>query len=194
MAILGGGLDLWSKYAVFGSLYNEGKGGKQEIIPGAFSFTVYYSNVTIEGTGFLHSLRTISGETWPHVNRGALWGIGNNEPGKDYNTTFTVISLLAAVAILIWGFTSAKRDLFLAVSLGLILGGTIGNLYDRVVFQGVRDFLDFYLIDWPVFNIADCCLVCGAIALLIQAIFLQAPAGEKNVKNSVNTEEIAEIH
>jgi signal peptidase II len=51
----------------------------------------------------------------------------------------------------------------------LILAGTLGNLYDRLVFDGVRDFLHFYLIDWPVFNIADCCLVCGAFLLLAQA-------------------------
>jgi len=53
--------------------------------------------------------------------------------------------------------------------LGLILAGTLGNLYDRVVFNGVRDFLYFHLIEWPVFNIADCCLVCGAFLLLAQA-------------------------
>ena len=53
----------------------------------------------------------------------------------------------------------------------LILAGTVGNLFDRVVFGGVRDFLYFYLIEWPVFNVADCCLVIGAGMLLVQAIF-----------------------
>ena len=54
----------------------------------------------------------------------------------------------------------------------LILGGTLGNLYDRVVFHGVRDFLHWsYAFDWPVFNIADCCLVSGAFLLLFQAFF-----------------------
>ena len=47
-------------------------------------------------------------------------------------------------------------------ALGLILGGTLGNLYDRVVYDGVRDFIDWHYhdLEWPVFNIADCCLVC----------------------------------
>src|SRR5262249_62332155 len=47
----------------------------------------------------------------------------------------------------------------------------LGNLFDRVVFGGVRDFLYFYLIDWPVFNLADSCLVVGALLLLMQAVF-----------------------
>jgi lipoprotein signal peptidase len=63
-------------------------------------------------------------------------------------------------------------------ALGLILGGTIGNLYDRLVFGGVRDFLYFYKIEWPVFNVADCCLVVGATLLLLQAVFV-APSTEQ---------------
>ena len=63
-------------------------------------------------------------------------------------------------------------------ALGLILGGTIGNLYDRLVFGGVRDFLYFYKIEWPVFNVADCCLVVGAALLLVQAVFV-APQEEQ---------------
>ena len=47
----------------------------------------------------------------------------------------------------------------------------LGNLFDRIVFHGVRDFLYFYWFEWPVFNIADCLLVCGAAVLLLQAFF-----------------------
>jgi lipoprotein signal peptidase len=54
--------------------------------------------------------------------------------------------------------------------LGLILAGTLGNLYDRILFNGVRDFFHWdYLYNWPVFNVADCCLVVGAGLLLVQA-------------------------
>jgi signal peptidase II len=58
------------------------------------------------------------------------------------------------------------------------LAGTLGNLYDRLVFGGVRDFLHFYWFQWPVFNVADCCLVCGAGLLLIQAFCMHQPAGD----------------
>ena len=64
---------------------------------------------------------------------------------------------------------TTARDWALCAALGLILAGTVGNLYDRIVFNGVRDFLFFHLIEWPVFNVADCCLVCGAFLLLGQA-------------------------
>ena len=113
----------------------------------------------------------------PHVNQGALFGLG-----RDYaayaNAVFAVISLIAAAAIFYWSFRpGAARDLWVCTALGLILAGTLGNLYDRVVFTGVRDFLHWnYLFDWPVFNIADRCLVCGAGLLLIQAFSRQASA------------------
>ena len=64
-------------------------------------------------------------------------------------------------------------------ALGLILAGTLGNLYDRLVFNGVRDFLHFFWFEFPVFNVADCCLVCGAGVLLTHA-FLTRSAAEVN--------------
>ena len=85
---------------------------------------------------------------------------------------FGTVSVLAALGISLWGLAARTgRDKWLCVALGLILGGTVGNLFDRVVFGGVRDFLYFYLIDWPVFNVADSCLVVGAGLLLVQAVF-----------------------
>src|SRR4029079_1491050 len=114
----------------------------------------------------------------PRVNHGALFGLGNDHKG-DANRVFTGISLVAALAILIWATRgSTTRDRWLSAALGLILGGTVGNLFDRLVFGGVRDFLYFYRVEWPVFNIADCALVCGAILLLIQALFVPSKAGD----------------
>lgn len=106
----------------------------------------------------------------PYVNQGALFGFLNTHK-EVANGGFAVISLLAAIAIAYWsGYRTTARDPWLCASLGLILGGTLGNLYDRVIFGGVRDFLYWnYWIDWPVFNVADCCLVCGAGLLLLQA-------------------------
>src|SRR5439155_24074500 len=105
----------------------------------------------------------------PLVNQGALFGVGN-----DYqiyaNGFFMVVSFAAAVAIVWWSSRPAtKADRTLSIALGMILGGTLGNLFDRIVFHGVRDFLYFYWFEWPVFNVADCLLVCGAGLLLLQA-------------------------
>jgi lipoprotein signal peptidase len=123
----------------------------------------------------------VNGRVVPLVNHGALFGFLRDHTTAA-NTGFAVISLLAAAAIVFWSTQKATaRDRWLCAALGLILAGTLGNFYDRVTFNGVRDFLHWnYLFDWPVFNVADCCLVCGACLLLLQA-FTASPksAGEQ---------------
>jgi lipoprotein signal peptidase len=122
----------------------------------------------------------------PRVNHGALFGLGGEHKGLA-NNVFTVVSIGAAIAILVWGMQrKTAREKWLMIALGLILGGTLGNLYDRIVFNGVRDFLFFYKIDWPVFNVADCCLVVGAGLLLVQAMFVP-PVPEKTAAEAAQT-------
>jgi lipoprotein signal peptidase len=129
------------------------------------------------------------GSYTPHVNQGALWGIGR-EHETAANWGFAAISLLAAAAIVYWSLKpGAARDLWVCAALGLILAGTLGNLYDRVVFNGVRDFLHWnYLFDWPVFNIADACLVCGACLLLIQAFGRQPATKDEPTARAVTAQ------
>jgi signal peptidase II len=117
-------------------------------------------------------LRTWSGEFLPRVNHGALFGMGQAY-ATWANLVFACVSLLAATAIIWWSLRpAAARDGVLCTALGLILAGTLGNLYDRLVFNGVRDFLYWSRwFEWPVFNIADCCLVCGVCLLTLQALF-----------------------
>ena len=170
-------LDQGSKYGVFGSLHEAGSPlthFQRELVPGWFRFTAVYNPTEKPDDGFLGTLQTISADEMPHVNQGALFGLGQEHEGLS-NTIFAVVSALAAIGITVWGFRKATgQDVWLCVSLGLILGGTLGNLYDRVVFAGVRDFLDFYIINWPVFNIADCGLVVGACILLGHAFLTPA--------------------
>jgi lipoprotein signal peptidase len=176
LALLGLALDLFSKYAVFAWLYNDGNGGRATLIPGAFDLLAQYTMPPERelGTNLAARLRTVSGEVMPRVNQGALFGMGNTT-GDVANATFATVSLLAAAAIIYWSTRRAlAKDGWLCCALGLILGGTLGNLFDRLVFGGVRDFLHWhYLVDWPVFNIADVCLVCGAGLLLLQALLFQ---------------------
>jgi signal peptidase II len=183
LAVLGFALDQASKYGIFAHLYNEGAGGRIEIIPGAFDLIAEYPPTPVreEGRGLFARLRTISGEFLPRVNQGALFGLGNDS-GHNANQIFALVSIAAALAILFWSTRPATaRDRLLCMSLGLILAGTLGNLFDRVVFHGVRDFLHWHypdsvaiLRDFPVFNIADCCLVCGAGLLLLQAFLAES--------------------
>jgi lipoprotein signal peptidase len=188
LVIAGLALDQGAKYGIFHALYNEGKGDrhvlvagdKKGLLPGYFALEAEFTGVRDDRSDLLSPLRTWGGEIQPWVNRGALFGLGNsNEPGQDYNFAFLLVSLFAAVAIIVWSVRgTGVRDRLLCMALGLVLAGTLGNLYDRVVFSGVRDFLHYQnrVINWPVFNLADCCLVCGAGLLLWQALCGQAAA------------------
>jgi lipoprotein signal peptidase len=127
---------------------------------------------------WVKALQTWSAPDLPRVNHGALFGLGNDKK-EDANRIFAVISVVAALAIIVWtSRRAAAADRWLCAALGLILGGTVGNLFDRLVFGGVRDFLYFYYVNWPVFNVADCALVCGAILLLFQALFVPSKKPE----------------
>jgi lipoprotein signal peptidase len=178
LALVGFGVDQASKYGIFRWLYNDGQGGRVAVIPGAFYLVADYSNVKDAGDSVFSPLRTWSGEHLPRLNHGALFGIGNRDAdGNDSNLLFAIVSVAAAAVIIFWATRQQTgQDRWLSCALGLILAGTLGNLYDRVVFQGVRDFFHWnYLFDWPVFNVADSCLVCGAGLLLLQA-FRPQPA------------------
>jgi len=135
------------------------------------------------------------------LNEGALFGIGQGQVAL-----FAALSLVAAVGIVIWLFwVGAAHDWLLTVALGCVMAGIFGNLYDRLGLPGlkwnfpnqlhevgdpvyaVRDWLHFKVdaigLDWPIFNIADSLLVCGAALLVWHALRAEttvaAPKAEK---------------
>jgi lipoprotein signal peptidase len=177
LAIGGTVLDQVSKYAVFRWLYNGNQSASWPADRNVFWLEANFRLGDHNPGGLLAPLRALNGAVPPYLNHGALFGLGDG-----YNGLFSLVSVLAAVAIVYWTTRRATaRDWGLCASLGLILAGTLGNLYDRVVFDGVRDFLHFQIegvINWPIFNLADTCLVCGAILLLLQACFNRSPAPE----------------
>lgn len=127
--------------------------------------------------------RDASGRVIPFVNHGALFGMGGSQAWG--NAFFTIVSLAAAVGIGIWVSVMRKApEWILAVALGLILGGTVGNLHDRILHGGVRDFLHWnYLFDWPVFNMADVFLVTGAGLLLLHVSLMPGEAAKAKPEN-----------
>ena len=192
LAVVGLVLDQVTKYSVFRWLYNGGEGGQYRVFSSFFELESHYTR-TDAGDGSLAALQTFSGDKMPEVNHGALFGLLGDHR-ELANALFAIISLLAAVVIFYWSTRpSARRDPGLSSALGLILAGTLGNLYDRLVFGGVRDFLHFHYnsFDWPVFNIADCCLVCGAGLLLTQAFFGKKSVDETQPAASTTTQQAA---
>lgn len=102
-----------------------------------------------------------------HRNRGAAWGILQGQMWFFY-----VITIVVIIGIVIYIQRAVKGKWLMGVSLGLMLGGAIGNFIDRVFRKEVVDFINTYIFgyDFPVFNIADSALVIGVILLMIQML------------------------
>jgi signal peptidase II len=113
------------------------------------------------------------------LNQGALWGVG-----QGFALGFAALSVSALVGIWYWLFwREGCQSVWLTTALALVSGGTLGNLYDRLGIHGlkdphgqsllaVRDFLDVRLgnFEWAIFNVADICLVTGAIMLMAKSL------------------------
>ncbi|MFE8695255.1 signal peptidase II [Cytobacillus sp. FJAT-53684] len=102
-----------------------------------------------------------------HRNRGAAWGILQGQMWFFY-----VITVIVIIGIIYYIQKAAKGKMLLGISLGLMLGGAIGNFIDRVVRKEVVDFVNTYIFgyDFPIFNIADSALVIGVGMLMIQML------------------------
>lgn len=138
-------LDRWTKRLVAArvAMYRH-----IQIIPGFFRIT------HTENTGAAFSLFADSSSHW---RTGLLIG-------------FSMIAMVV-VTVLLW---KQSRPLNLTgVALSLILGGAVGNLWDRIASGRVVDFLLFYYkqYQWPVFNLADSAIVVGACLLVIEILF-----------------------
>ena len=100
-------------------------------------------------------------------------------------TSFVIAITAVAVGMMVWFFArSAKRHPILPVGLGLVLGGSIANLVDRVRLGRVTDFLDFEA--WPAFNLADTFIVVG-VGVLFGALVLADRAGRMHGQRDGNS-------
>jgi len=116
-----------------------------------------------------------------HVeNRGAAFGIFNDSPSEWKIGLLVLFSIVALVIVsaLLWRSSHAMTTS--AIGLSLILGGALGNLWDRLLSGRVVDFLLVYIgsYQWPAFNVADSAIVIGSGLLLISLLRpKQQPAG-----------------
>jgi signal peptidase II len=113
-------------------------------------------------------------------NRGVAFGL-MNESTSAWRTVVLIVFSAAAlllVAGLLW--RAARLDRWTVTGLALVLGGAAGNLFDRIVWGRVTDFLEFYVgtVHWPTFNVADSCIVIGSGLLLLELLKTRRqPAG-----------------
>lgn len=133
--------------------------------------------------GFAGMLPTQAVSVLPFFNLVMVWN-----PGISYGlfpasgpegTVFLATFQLLAVCVLGWWLWFVKSRT-LAIGLGLVIGGALGNLIDRLVYGKVADFFHFYGLgyDWYVFNVADAAITFGVFALLYDALLKhETPSG-----------------
>lgn len=137
------------------------------------------------GFGFIGMGATDSVSVLPFFNLVMVWN-----PGVSYGlfpasgpegTAALALFSIAAVAALGWWLWISSR-LPLTLGLGLVIGGALGNLIDRLIYGKVADFFHFYGLgyDWYVFNVADAAITFGVIALLYDALLKPEVRVEKD--------------
>lgn len=153
-------LDQWTKWLVELHL---GKHASHEVIPNLLNFT------HVKNTGVAFGLFAARGDTTATL-------------------VLTALGVLALSFVVYYFWMVSLRDRTLLIALGLVIGGAIGNLVDRVMNGGVTDFIDFYYgtYHWHTFNIADSAITVG-ICLMLLGTFLQpdpesstAPSGSES--------------
>jgi signal peptidase II len=102
-------------------------------------------------------------------NRGMSFGLFNNDASANI-AIFTVLAALIMLGLVIW--LRRAETITLKIAIGLILGGALGNVIDRVMRGAVVDFLDFHLGEWHwfAFNLADAAICLGVASLLLDSL------------------------
>ncbi len=103
------------------------------------------------------------------VNKGAAFGFLNRDDFNWQPLFFLTVTAVAIVLIFYLARCENYSDKLSRIGLGLLLGGAIGNMIDRIRFGAVVDFLDFYINGhhWPAFNVADMGICIGVSCLLV---------------------------
>lgn len=114
-------------------------------------------------------------------NRGAAFGILQGQ-----QILLFILSIICLVVLATIYKLYAKNNKAIAILLGLILGGALGNAVDRIRFGYVVDFLDFYLnqYHWPAFNLADSAISIGTVLFGFWVIFIK----DKEIPNNIQKE------
>jgi len=105
-------------------------------------------------------------------NTGVAFGIFSSISSPAKSVLLSLFTIVAVVVVIVYSVRSPVRNRLLQVALGFILGGALGNLYDRISYGYVIDFLEFYFhsYHWPAFNVADSAISTGVVLLAIEIV------------------------
>jgi len=111
-------------------------------------------------------------------NTGVAFGIFSSISSPAKSVLLSIFTGFAAIVVIVYSFRNPVTNRLLQTALALILGGALGNLYDRLAYGYVIDFLEFYIgrYHWPAFNIADSAITVGVLLLAFEIIRNETPA------------------
>jgi len=129
---------------------------------------------TLDVNESIHVLGDYVRITYIH-NEGAAFGL---HVGEHSSVIFLVLALAASTLVLYLYVTTAPGERLQRIALGLILGGALGNIIDRIRWDMVVDFMQVGVAGhyWPIFNVADSAVTIGAILLAYAYLFRPAPS------------------
>ena len=148
---------------------------------------VFQNEWNPESISFLAWLTSPSDRIGPHIveitsflnfvmvwNEGISFGLFANDNAYQA-VILSAISALICIGLIIWLVFTPSFGM--AMSIGVIVGGALGNVLDRLRFGAVADFIDFHIMGWhyPSFNIADTAIVLGIAYLAFHTLFLSYP-------------------
>ena len=112
-------------------------------------------------------------------NKGIAFGLLNFDDRIVYNLITVIIAVVSLVILFLATRIKDYKGYFFTV----IFGGAIGNLYDRITYRAVPDFIDFHINNyhWFIFNVADIFVTLGVICLILDELFVKKKVNEKNL-------------
>ena len=150
---------------------------KEVIISLLVIFSVFILDRITKTTIINHQLTNQSIFINEYLNLELVWntGVGFGLLSQNANTYYHLISLTIFLVIIFLIFLTIKANFSEKILFSLILGGATGNLYDRLVYFAVPDFIDLHIKDfhWFTFNIADIFITIGVIIIITQELLIK---------------------
>lgn len=172
-------IDQWSKWWVMEVFYKprvfESEGATLNFIDWLLTFGQNkFPPTSIEVTSFFNMVMV-----W---NKGVSFGMFAS---YDELMPYVLSSVAIVMALFLGVWMIRAKHLSVLIPLAMVIAGALANVWDRLRFGAVADFFDFHWGDWhyPAFNIADCCIVVGVIALAVDGLFLEKHRSNKKEVN-----------
>lgn len=114
----------------------------------------------------------------PFFNLNMVWNSGVSFgmfTQSSHTGAWVLIALAAAITLWFGAWLFVAQSRVQAIAIAMVISGAVGNMFDRMRFGAVIDFLDFHLFGWhyPAFNLADSCIVVGVLILIVYSLFFE---------------------